>query len=305
MHVVACIVGFRNAADVVETVAALDRSTHPSLSIVICENGGDLAFAALEQAIADRTTHGRAVTRVSAPDNPGYAAGFNRCVRAAPDADAWWLVNPDAQPNPDALSVMLARLQMGDCGLVGGTLYLPDGRVQGHGGRFHGWLARSESIGHGSPAIDMPDDRAVETKMNYVLGASMLVSRRFMEVVGPMREDYFLYAEEIEWCLRGIALGQKLGFAKGARVDHAQGSTTGSGNAIAFRPWLPVYLDERNRLHVVRDTMRARLPVAALMALVFIGLRYARRGAWRQVGFALAGWWAGVCNRRGKPGAVR
>ena len=137
--------------------------------------------------------------------------------------------------------------------------------------------------------------------MNYVLGASMLATRRFMDIVGPMREDYFLYAEEIEWCLRGIALGQKLGFAPGARVNHSQGSTTGSGNTIASRPWLPIYLDERNRLHVVRDTMKLRLPVAALMALLLIALRYLRRGAWRQAGYALSGWWAGLCNRRGKP----
>jgi N-acetylglucosaminyl-diphospho-decaprenol L-rhamnosyltransferase len=185
--------------------------------------------------------------------------------------------------------------------MVGGTITLPDGRVQGHGGRFRPWLARAESIGHGERGDDPPDPARVEARMNYILGAAMLATRRFVEIAGPMREDYFLYAEEIEWCLRGRARGLGLGFAPAALIGHAQGTTTGSGAAIARRPWLPVYLDERNRLHVVRDTTPWRLPVSALGALLMIMLRYARRGAWAQTRFALAGWWAGVCNRRGKP----
>jgi len=141
--------------------------------------------------------------------------------------------------------------------------------------------------------------------MNYILGASMLVSRYFLEVVGPMREDYFLYAEEVEWSLRAKCRGMRLGFAPGARIWHRQGSTTGSARDILSRPWLPVYLDERNRLHVVRDTTRALLPLAVLTTIPLILLRYARRGAWAQTGYAFAGWWAGVRNRRGMPLSVR
>ena len=132
----------------------------------------------------------------------------------------------------------------------------------------------------------------------------MLVGRNFIDLAGPMREDYFLYAEEVEWGLRAIARGLRLGFAPDALILHRQGSTTGSARKFKDRPWLPVYLDERNKLNVVRDTNFALLPIAVVMTLPLILLRYARRGAWVQTRHAFAGWWAGICNKLGVPNGI-
>jgi hypothetical protein len=46
------------------------------------------------------------------------------------------------------------------------------------------------------------------------------------------------------------------------------------------------------------------MPAAAPAAFVLILLRYGARGALRQVGFALQGWWAGVIGKRGMPDAT-
>lgn len=37
--------------------------------------------------------------------------------------------------------------------------------------------------------------------MDYVVGASMFVRKTFIEEVGYMSEDYFLYFEELDWIL--------------------------------------------------------------------------------------------------------
>jgi len=84
-------------------------------------------------------------------------------------------------------------------------------------------------------------------------------------------------------------------------VRHGQGSTTGSAETVGRRPRLPIWLDERNKLLVVRDTAPALLPVAAAAALGLTFLRFGRRRAWRQWRWALGGWAAGVANRRGVP----
>jgi hypothetical protein len=127
----------------------------------------------------------------------------------------------------------------------------------------------------------------------------MLVGRTFVDAVGLMREDYFLYCEETEWFLRPDARRLRLGFAADARVRHAQGSTTGAGEAIRAMPRLPIYLNERNKMLLTRDRFWARLPVAAAAALLQLVARYARRGAWRQFGYGLSGWSAGLAGRRG------
>lgn len=304
MHVAVCIVGFRNAEEVAACIAAIGRSTHADYEVVICENGGAPAEAALRAALAP-LPGGQTVTVVGAPDNPGYAGGVNRCLAGTPNADAWWVVNPDAEPEPQAMAALVARLSKGDVAAAGGTLYHPGGRVQAHGGHWRDWLARPESIGHGSPLATPADPAAIEAGTDYILGASMMIDRTFLDRVGPMREDYFLYGEEVEWFLRARALGLKLGFAPEARVQHGQGGTTGSAAAHHQRGRLPIYLDERNKLHIVRDTGAYRLVTAAPAAFALLALRYARRGAWKQWRYGVAGWWAGLKGERGKPDWVR
>ncbi|MFM6854239.1 MAG: glycosyltransferase family 2 protein [Sphingopyxis sp.] len=302
MRVAIVIVGYNNAADIAACLAALAAQTHPAFHVVICENGDAGAYARLRDAVAGLQPGGQPPLLIAAPDNPGYAGGVNRGIAATPGADAWWVLNPDTVPDAPALAALVARAQRGDADVIGGTLYRADGTVQSHGGRWRSHLARVEAIGMGMAVGQTPDSAAIEQALDYQTGASMLVTRRVIDMIGPMREDYFLYCEEVEWCLRAKAAGLKLGFAPGARVLHHQGATTGSADGIRARPRLPIYLDERNKINMVRDTRPHHLPMAIPAALALLVLRFGRGRAWAQMRYAAAGWWAGVRNQRGKPG---
>ena len=303
--VAVCIVSFRNVSDVEHCLKALSLSTYREFRVVICENGGLEAYERLRAALPRTLPGGQAVEILSAPENPGYAGGVNRCMAAAPESSAWWVLNPDTQPEPEALTQMMARLAAGDCDAAGCTICTPAGIVESRGGRWRAWLARAVSIDRAMAAGDTTDLAAVEAQLSFLSGASMLVGRRFLERAGPMREDYFLYAEEVEWCLRAGARGLRLGMAPDARVLHHQGTTTGSVAQISERSRTAVYLDERNKLLVTRDCFPRRLPVAALAALALIFMRFPRRRAWAQLGFALQGWRAGLRDERGPPSWVR
>ena len=302
MHVAVCIVGYRNADDIAACLGALAKSTYRQFEVQICENGGSSAYRALVKTLPQRLPAGQEVRIVEAAHNLGYAGGVNVCIRASPRAEAWWVLNPDTLPDPDALEALVQRLAQGDCELVGGVLYGANGRVQTLGGRWRPWLARAEAIGRG--LLVSHSAETMDLRLDFVSGASMLVGKAFVAAVGLMREDYFLYCEEIEWCLRGRVKGMRLGFASTARIYHDQGGTTGSGRPVQDRPRLPVYLDERNKILLTRDCFPARLPVAAIAALGLITLRFAARGAWRQTNSALKGWWAGLRNERGYPSAA-
>ena len=301
VRVAVCIVGFRNPDDIAACLEALAGSTYEDFQVVICENGGEPAYRALVERLPATLPGGQPVAIHLAPGNLGYAGGVNVCIRNSPDADAWWVLNPDALPEPQALGALVAKLAEGSCEIVGGIMYYSGGVVESYGGRWRRWLARSESIGHGRSLDQEIDLGKVASQLTYIPGGSMLAGRRFVATVGLMPEDYFLYCEEVAWSLRGQELGMRLGFAPEARVLHNQGTTTGSGLSIKRRPKLPIYLDERNKMLLSRDYFAWGMPISALAAFALIFLRYARKAAWSQLGYALQGWAAGLLNRRGVP----
>lgn len=300
-HVAVVIVSYRSVEDVADCLQALAASRHADFEVVVCENGGEAAFDGLKAQVGASLPAGQAVRLVLAERNLGYAGGVNRAMAAAPDADAWWVLNPDTRPEPDAMGALVARLGQGDCEAVGCAVLLTSGQVQSYGGCWQKPLARAVSLGYGAPASAPVDGRQIERRQNYLNGACMLVGRAFLASAGPMREDYFLYCEEVEWCLRGITAGMRLGFADDAVVLHKQGTSTGAHADLRTRSKLSVYLNERNRVLLSRDCFPALLPLAVFTVLGTLLVRFGKRGAWRQVGYAVQGWWAGVINRRGVP----
>lgn len=301
-HIAVAIVGYRNARDISACVAALARSSHDDFEIVICENGGGEAFEALRGALPSHLPNGQPITLIQAPGNGGFASGVNICIAATPRADAWWILNPDTEAAPGAMAALVARLTQG-CDAVGGTVHFDHGRIQSRGGVWKAWLARAESIDNGKMSDTAPDTADIERRLDYLSGASMLVGRRFVEKAGPMPEGFFLYCEEVDWCLTARARGLTLGFAAGADVLHRQGTTTGTTQKLNTRSWLSVYLDERNKMLVTKRHFAARLAIAAPAALLLIGLRYLRKGAWRQFGYGVSGWFAGLGGEFGPPRA--
>jgi N-acetylglucosaminyl-diphospho-decaprenol L-rhamnosyltransferase len=300
-HICVSIVGFRNVGDIVNCLEALGHCTYADFGVVICENGGPTAYQALIAAIPPRLPGGQTVHVVLAPTNLGYAGGVNVCIRAAPEAAAWWVLNPDTEPHPDAMGKLWHRLEAGDVDAVGGTIFLGNGKVQSYGGQWQSWLARAVSIGHSTAANIKPNEVEIERRQNYLNGASMMIGQSFLRTNGLMREEYFLYCEEVEWCLRGIKLGLRLGFAPGAFVLHHVGTTTGNDFDVKKRSRASTFLGERNRILLTRDCFPSRLPIVALTSLAMIFAKYARRGAWRQVGYAISGWRSGLKNHRGAP----
>lgn len=216
--------------------------------------------------------------------NLGFAGGNNVGLRyaLARDFDYVWLLNPDTVVRPDALRRMVEAMRedpsMGACGCTVLHYAEPD-TVQALGGaRYDRWLALPHHIGAGLPAGAEVDAGEVEARMSYVYGASMLVSRRFLEEVGLLSEDYFLYFEELDWAMR--ARGRfRLGFAPRSVVYHREGAKLGSGRTKS-----PVsdYYFMRNRIRVTRRFSPRTLPTVYL-ALGAALLRRARRGQWDRV----------------------
>lgn len=220
--------------------------------------------------------------------NLGFAGGNNVGLRSALTDGACryvWLLNNDTVVEPDALFHLVQRMRdKPDAGICGSRLlfyHAPD-VVQALGGAtYNKWLGSNRHLGlfqKNSQPFNPPD---IEIKMDYVIGASMLVTRAFIETVGLMSEEYFLYFEELDWVVR--AKGRfNLAFADRSIVFHKEGGSAGTKSDPKLKSLRADYFSIRNRLVFTRKFYAWALP--GVYAGMFVALiNRLRRG---QVAYA-------------------
>jgi GT2 family glycosyltransferase len=215
--------------------------------------------------------------------NLGFAGGNNVGIRyalARTQAEFVWLLNTDTIVDPDALTRLVERAEQNPLiGMVGSSLiyYWDPGKVQVMAGAsMHPRTTRMVLLGTDQPVDTIPGDPTqIETQMAFVTGASMLVSRAFIERVGLMCEDYFLYYEEIDWALRGKSLFQ-LGYAPRSHVYHKVGGSSRRVASLASLRYL-----YRNRLRFVARFLPSRF-TSTVLNLTFDMLRAALKGRYGQ-----------------------
>jgi N-acetylglucosaminyl-diphospho-decaprenol L-rhamnosyltransferase len=334
-RVLIAIVSTNEVHNLVGCLRCLAVSAHSNFRVMICENGGaegfqrtiktlgELEFASVMETVpidegAPAWTLAyrdfaldpgqQRVTVLSPSRNLGYAGGVNACIGAAGNWtwDAVWVLNPDTFPEPDALAALVRRQEEGQFGVVGSRLiFASSGLVQTWGGlEWRSWLGRGRLIGANRPAEATPDVAEIERRFAFISGASMYVSHAYIESVGVMDEDFFVYDEDVDWCLRRGSF--KLGYAHESVVRHIHGSTSGSSRNKAQRSRFNVYLTERNRVLIARKRHGTMWGILAAIALAQTPLEYLLQvGSIRQFCTALEGWWAGIRGETGAPRFMR
>lgn len=198
------------------------------------------------------------LTLIVSETNRGFAGGNNLGLRHLlrdGQLKHFWLLNNDTVVAPDAamslLSRMMATPRVGMCGTVVRHYWTPD-RIQAlNGSSYNMFTGNGRSLGGGQSATIKYSPQDVADATDFVLGASIAVSRGFLSDVGLMEEDYFLYFEEIDWAVRNRKLGShayETAFAHGATVFHKAGRSIGSGSAQAKRSAFADYWLARSRL---------------------------------------------------------
>lgn len=224
---------------------------------------------------------------IDAERNHGFAGGVNIGLRFALANDAIryvWVLNNDTVVARDCLSRMERRMRVSSAvGMCGSRIlfYWQPDTVQALGGSsFSHWIGRSRLIGNGQSAESAVDVQAVENSLDHLAGASMLVSRNFIEEVGFMDEGYFLYYEEVDWVTRGKGR-YRLVYADDAVVYHKEGASIGSNHRRTKQSPLSCFFLVRSRLRFIRKFYPWALPSAFLYS-VLVTLRTLTQGGHEQ-----------------------
>jgi len=167
-------------------------------------------------------------------ENRRFAGGNNEGVKRAlaGGADAVALLNNDTRADPALFERLLLALEQDPrAGAAAPLIYhgAPSGRIWYAGARVVPALGHA---GHrGIRAPDRGQYRSVETT-GYLTGCCLLAWRATWERVGLLDERYFIYAEDVDWCLRARAAGYRLLFVPTARLWHEVSAASGAAS-----PW--------------------------------------------------------------------
>ncbi|MDH4393269.1 MAG: glycosyltransferase family 2 protein [Aquabacterium sp.] len=316
------LVNWRRADLTLACIESLLRSSCQRFRVIVCDNAsGDDSLARFlgwakvqEPGIASRvvtwpgadpmerqTDAACRVTWLASERNLGFAGGANLGLRwglVQRSFSHFWLLNNDSIVDPDALSALFAHLRRRpQVGICGARLVYLDGkeRIQAYGGaHFNRWTGRGRHLGHGEPFQAAHDPNGVERRMTYVCGASMFVSRRFIELVGLLEERYFLYFEELDWARR--AAGRfAMGYEPSAVIWHHEGATIGSSSDAGRASAVSDLVKCRSLMLFTRRFHPAALPsvwLVALLRTVRLGMTGKTSLMWLQlqVLFGLSQW---------------
>jgi GT2 family glycosyltransferase len=236
--------------------------------------------------------NGVPVHLIAIDSNLGYGGGNNVGIALALQhgADAVWVLNNDARPEPDSLDALVAIAgEDARHGMVGSLVLADDGtdRVQCVGGSRYDWLAsRSRAIGQGSSLESA--QTAIHRLPDYIDGCAIFLTRPFILDVGAFEEAYHLYCEEIDLAARARSRGWGWAVARSSIVRHGFGATSGSSRDRRRRSPSSYYYASRSAVMLVRKLRPRLVPFVAAARFAFAA-SLAVHGLWTPARAVLRG----------------
>jgi GT2 family glycosyltransferase len=270
------IVNYRTGALAIDCLKSLAvPGTVPAQTRIVVVDGasGDDSVDKIKDAIR---THGWCdhVSLLSLSENRGFAYGNNRGVAHARQLygrpQYILFLNPDTIARPGGIVPLVEFMDTHTrAGVAGSRLEDPDGSGQACAFRFPSFAAEIESEARFGPVTRLlhrwriaPDMYDTPTLMDWVSGASMIVTTELFEQLGGFDESYFLYYEEVDFCMRAARAGWECWHVPESRIIHLVGQSTGVTVRQVRPARRPAYWFESRRRFFVTHYGRAYTALA-------------------------------------------
>lgn len=162
--------------------------------------------------------------------NAGYAAAVNAALAAAPGVDLL-LLNPDVEVKNARATEELARAldEHPRAGVVAPKLVDSDGRAQSTARRFPTpfSILGGTGLGRRVPHLRRANERYLSipagdspSKVDWAIGAALLIRRKASDEVGSWDERFFLYVEDVDFCRRLARAGWEVVYVPQVALHH-------------------------------------------------------------------------------------
>lgn len=226
------------------------KKQNADLHVVVVDNGS------VDDSVAGIRNKYPSVTVLATGKNFGFTGGNNVGITHALSrgADFIWLLNNDTVVDARALDTLTA-LHNPKVGICGSKIYFSPGHEFHHDrykederGRviwYAGGLVDWHNMYASHRGVDEIDHGQFDTEeeTQFVTGCSMMIRREVFDRIGMLDDRYYLYLEDLDFCLRAKKAGFSLRYVPSSVLWHVNaGSSSRPGNP------LQQYYQTRNRL---------------------------------------------------------
>lgn len=186
------------------------------------------------------------VRLIANDSNLGFARANNQALEICKGKYVYFL-NPDTAVRQGSFVAMLEFMDTHpDVGLAGTRILNPDGSLQSSvEERYPGERTAKEEL------------KGLKGNIAWVLGASMVARRDILLNLGGFDDSFFLYAEDLDLCLRMRQNGWGIGFISEAVVFHWGGQSEREN--LPVEVWAKKFQAEMDfyRKHYTERTIKA------------------------------------------------
>jgi GT2 family glycosyltransferase len=269
---------------------------HPDREIIVVDNASkDDSVQAIKQKFGDK------VKIIARQDNAGFSRANNEGIEIAIGAYIL-LLNSDTIVHDDAVSTMVDVMEGNPkVGVLSCRLLNTDGSYQPQGGALPTlwniaawWLW---PLPGNIPGIDpyqntteplLPDsnqgssplvERKQTVERGWVGGTAMMIRREVIQRVGVLDEKFFMYAEDVDYCMRVHQEGLDIGITPMAVITHIGSASTSSSNALRGEIKGLLYLWKKHFPAWQRLLLRLIFLKGAMLRWFLFGILMGRREA--------------------------
>lgn len=213
--VISVILNTNRRDDTLNCLDTLSRNLYSNHKIIVLDNHSD--DGSVEAIRAAYPT----VQVIELMENLGYAGNNNVGIQAALQQGADWVfvLNEDITLDGECLTKLVEEGESDPLiGILGPLVYHHDEPtvIQSAGGMLGKYW---ESIHLGKNEADTGQFIAPHA-VEWISGCAILVRRQAIEQAGMLDENYFIYWEETEWCIRVARAGWKIIHVPQAKIWH-------------------------------------------------------------------------------------
>lgn len=239
-NVAAILINYNGLEDTIESIISLQKQSY-KIDIIVVDN-----YSRLNEGEAIQRKFSN-VQVICTSENVGFSGGNNLAIDYAikKNYDYILLINNDTIADKNLVKELMKQIDE-NCVCVPMMYYATEPNVIWYaGGKINKHMGTAYHVGMNE--IDNGKFDVIR-ECDFATGCGMLLPTKVIRKVGMLKEDFFMYCEDLDYSIRLSEKDVKIKFIPNAKLWHKVSKSTG-GDESAFS----IYYMTRNRLQNIKN----------------------------------------------------